>query len=163
MFLDNELSSLTEVASNGNTAQQMEGLLPSEIPRDRCTICRAFTLLSVAGGHVYEHHPTLTALETSVHNGCDFCELLWHCVRTANSEEAVATAMKMENQQIIIRANSMNMKIMPTLSNHSAFDELWIDVGEEGASAHATLVRIELFTSRRKILLDLQNLTSGED
>jgi hypothetical protein len=155
MFLDNEWYPLTEVASNGNTAQQMEGLLSVEIPRDRCTLCRAFTLLSIAGGHVYEHHPTLIALETSAHNRCDFCELLWHCVRTANSEEAVTTAMKMENQQIIIRANSTNMKIMPALANHSAFDELWINVGEEGASARATWVRIELFTSRRKTLLNL--------
>lgn len=133
----------------------MEGLLlHPEIPRDRCTICRAFTLLSIAGGHEYEHHPSLTALETSADNGCDFCELLWHCVRIANSEEAVATAMKMENQQIIIRANSTNRKIMPALANHSAFDELWIYVGEEGASA--AWVRIELFTSRRKIMIESQ-------
>lgn len=140
----------------------MEGLLCPDVPRDRCTSCRAFTLLSIADGNVYEHHPTLIALETSARNGCDFCELIWHCVRTTNSEEAVATAMKKEDQQIIIRANSTNMKIMPALANLAAFDELWITVGQEGA-LHAFYARIELFTSRRKVLLNLQNLTSGEN
>lgn len=66
MFLVDELSPLTEVASNGNTAQQMEGLLSPEIPRDGCTLCRAFTLLSVAGGHGYDRHRSYSQFGSGV-------------------------------------------------------------------------------------------------
>jgi hypothetical protein len=141
----------------------MEGLRPVESPPGRCTSCRAFILLSVAAGNAYEHYPTLATLETSANNGCDFCGLLWHCIRTGNSETAVATVMKKENQQITIKANSTNMKIMPALDNYSAFDELLVNVGKEGGPEQSIWARIELFTFRGKILLNFQNLTLGGD
>jgi hypothetical protein len=71
--------------------------------------------------------------------------------------------MKKENQQITIKANSTNMKIMPALDNYSAFDELLVNVGKEGGPEQSIWARIELFTSRGKILLNFQNLTLGGD
>ena len=78
------------------------------------------------------------------------------------SEAAVATALKMDHQPIMIKGNSTNRNIMPTLDNYSAFDELWINVGEEGGPAVGTWARIELFTARRKILPNPRDWTSGE-
>ena len=126
----------------------MEVLPFQDNSQERCTPCRAFTLFSLAGGNEYKHHPSLASLKVSALNGCDFCKLLWHCFITSTSEDALATAMKGENQQIIIRPNSVNMKTKPALDKHAAFDELWVDVGED--LEHKIFTTVELFTSRRK-------------
>jgi hypothetical protein len=126
----------------------MEEVPVQNDPQNRCALCRAFTLLLIAGGNVYEHYQTLSALQNSALNGCDFCKLLWHCLTRATNEAAIAAATKMENQQILIRGNEINMRITPALNNFSAFDELWVQVGEE--EGQGTYDRIDLFTSRRK-------------
>lgn len=115
---------------------------------ERCEFCQAFTLYSLAGGNEYRHQPTLSALKDSAFNGCDFCALLWHCFSETVSSDALAAAMKGSDQQIIIRPNRLNMKLAPALDGHSAFDELWVEVGEY--EENRTWVTVELFTLRRK-------------
>ena len=109
----------------------MEGLHPLQVPLGKCTLCRGFSLLSICGGNDYEHHPTLPALETSAHNGCDLCALFWYCIRTEYNEEGISNVTRSTHQQIIIRENETNRKITPALNNDSAFDEIKVQAGDE--------------------------------
>ncbi|TVY17527.1 hypothetical protein LARI1_G008554 [Lachnellula arida] len=57
-------------------------------------------------------------------------------------EEVLCTAMKKDNQQICIMPNSPNGRTHSALDGHSAFDELWVKLGEDDWT------RVELFTTR---------------
>jgi hypothetical protein len=64
--------------------------------------------------------------------------------------------MELGNQQIMIKPNSI-MRPVPKMPDFLAFDELWIDVGEDKAESEVSVsVRLELFTSRSKFSFVLE-------
>ncbi|RFU35042.1 hypothetical protein B7463_g1301, partial [Scytalidium lignicola] len=79
--------------------------------------------------------------------------------------------MSQSNQQITIRANALNKKLMPQLGGNPAYDELWITCGEEGEpptyGGGAIWSRVELpfsqYFGKRDITLDSSSPENFEE